>query len=280
VGIFTERDALRLMADGHDFEGPASAVMFKEPATLPAEAARGTAISRMHYGGFRRLPIVDADGKPIGLISLRLMLRLTKGQHSPTSPLGRKTKTSPAGSIENPLHPVSLAFGCEASFVARSLDVDIRHMQYVLTRAAEHRGTAFVEVYQNCNVFYDGAWSYATEHASKPDNVLQLEHGKPLVFGKERNKGIRLNGMDPEVVQIGDGISKADLQVHDERATEPSLAYLLSRLRHEDGFPEPIGVFRAVDAPLYEEGLQRQIEQARAAAKISDLQSLFNSDDT
>ena len=205
---------------------------------------------------------------------------LTKGQYSPTSPLGRKTKTSPAGSIENPLHPVSLAVGCEASFVARSLDVDIRHMQYVLKRAAEHQGTAFVEVYQNCNVFYDGAWSYATEHASKPENVLELEHGKPLVFGKERDKGIRLNGLDPEVIPLGDGITEADLLVHDERAAEPSLAYLLSRLRHEDGFPEPIGVFRAVDAPRYEEGLQRQIEQAREEAAISDLQTLFNSGDT
>ncbi len=156
---------------------------------------------------------------------------LTKGQYSPTSPLGKKTKSTPMGAIDNPLHPLSIAIGCEATFVARSIDANIKHLGEVLKRAAEHTGTAFVEVYQNCNVFNDGAWDYATDRDTKADTTLELEHGKPLIFGKNRDKGIRLNGMDPEVVELGKGITEDDLLFHDEKAPEPSLAYLLSRMR-------------------------------------------------
>ena len=205
---------------------------------------------------------------------------LTKGQYSPTSPLGKKTKSTPYGSIDNPLHPLSIAIGCEASFVARSIDVNIKHLGATLKRAAEHRGVSFIEVYQNCNVFNDKAWEYATEKGVKAENVLELEHGKPLIFGKNRDKGIRLNGLDPEVVELGKGITEDDLLFHDERAPEPSLAYLLSRLRQEDGFPEPIGVFRAVDSPKYDDELNKQIESARAKQGEGDLNELFHSGDT
>ena len=205
---------------------------------------------------------------------------LTKGQYSPTSPLGKKTKTSPMGAIDNPLHPLSIAIGCEATFVARSIDTHIKHLEVVLRRAAAHRGTAFVEVYQNCNVFNDGAWSYVSNRQSKSENTIELEHGAPLVFGKNSQKGIRLNGLEPEVVELGAGITEHDLMVHDEQATEPSLAYLLSRLRHEDGFPEPIGVFRAVDAPRYDAELNGQITAAREQRGAGDLSQLFNSGDT
>jgi 2-oxoglutarate ferredoxin oxidoreductase subunit beta len=205
---------------------------------------------------------------------------LTKGQYSPTSPLGKVTKSTPMGSIDNPLHPLSIAIGCEATFVARSIDVHIKHLGDVLKRAAEHKGTAFVEVYQNCNVFNDKAWDYATDRDTKADNVLELEHGKPLIFGKNRDKGIRLHGLDPEVVELGKGISEDDLLFHDEKAPEPSLAYLLSRLRHEDGFPEPIGVFRAVDGPLYDVELNKQVDQAREKKGPGDLDKLFNSGET
>ena len=153
---------------------------------------------------------------------------LTKGQYSPTSPLGKKTKSTPMGAVDNPLHPLSLAIGCEATFVARSIDTNIKHLGEVLKRAAEHPGTAFVEVYQNCNIFNDGAWEYATDRNTKADTTLELVHGKPLIFGKNRDKGIRLNGMDPEVVELGKGITEDDLLFHDEKAPEPSLAYLLS----------------------------------------------------
>ncbi len=204
---------------------------------------------------------------------------LTKGQYSPTSPLGKVTKSTPMGSIDNPLHPLSIAIGAEATFVARSIDVNIKHLGAVLKRAADHRGTAFIEVYQNCNVFNDGAWNYATDRQNKTETTIELEHGKPLVFGKNKDKGIRLNGLNPEVVELGKGISEDDLLFHDEKAPEPSLAYLLSRMRYPE-FPEPIGVFRAVDAPKYEVELNAQIQHAREKKGDGDLDAAFNAGDT
>jgi 2-oxoglutarate ferredoxin oxidoreductase subunit beta len=205
---------------------------------------------------------------------------LTKGQYSPTSPLGKKTSSTPMGAIDNPLHPLSMAIGCEATFVARSIDTNIKHLSETLKRAAEHPGVSFVEVYQNCNVFNDGAWSYATDRDTKLETTLELVHGKPLIFGKNRDKGIRLNVMDPEVVELGKGISEDDLLFHDEKAPEPSLAYLLSRMRHEDGFPEPIGVFRCVERPRYDAMINEQIETATNEKGIGDLEKLFASGDT
>jgi 2-oxoglutarate ferredoxin oxidoreductase subunit beta len=204
---------------------------------------------------------------------------LTKGQYSPTSPLGQITKSTPMGVIDNPLHPLSIAIGCEATFVARTIDVNIKHLEETLRRAAQHRGTAFVEVYQNCNVFNDGAWDYATDRATKAETTIELEHGKPLIFGKNRDKGVRLRGMDPEVVELGKGITEDDLLVHDERAPEPSLAYLLSRMRHPE-FPEPIGVFRAVERPRYDVLINQQVERARQDRGEGNLDKLFHSGDT
>jgi len=135
-----------------------------------------------------------------------------------------------------------------------------------------------VEVYQNCNVFNNGAYSYATDRQTKADHVLELEHGKPLIFGKNRDKGIRLNGMEPEVVELGKGITADDLMFHDEKAEEPTLAYLLSRMRYPD-FPEPIGVFRDVDRPIYDDRVNEQLVQAREKRGPGDLNALFNSGD-
>jgi 2-oxoglutarate ferredoxin oxidoreductase subunit beta len=204
---------------------------------------------------------------------------LTKGQYSPTSPLGQITKSSPLGVIDNPLHPISIAIGCEATFVARSIDVNIKHLEMVLERAARHKGTSFVEVFQNCNVFNDGAWDYASSRDTKADTTLELEHGKPLIFGKNRDKGIRLNGMEPEVVELNKGISEDDLLFHDEKSPEPSLAYLLSRMRHPQ-FPEPIGVYRDVEAPRYEDMMTRQIAQSKEKQGEGDLNKLFLSGET
>ncbi len=204
---------------------------------------------------------------------------LTKGQYSPTSPLGKVTKSTPYGAIDNPLNILSVAIGCEATFVARTVDVNTQHLGMVLRRAAEHQGTSFVEVYQNCIVFYDGAFQYAEDKATRADSTLELEHGKPMIFGKNRDKGIRLNGMEPEVVTLGGGITEADLLVHDESAKEPSLAYLLSRMRQPD-FPEPIGVFRCVEKPRYDELLNAQIRQAVAAEGPGDLDQLFHDGET
>ncbi len=203
---------------------------------------------------------------------------LTKGQYSPTSQLGAITKSSPMGVIDNPVHPLSIAIGCEATFVARSIDVHIKHLGMVLERAAKHKGTSFVEVYQNCNVFNNGAWEYATDRNVKSDHIVELEHGKPLIFGKNRDRGIRLNGMEPEIVELGKGITEDDLLFHDEKAPEPSLAYLLSRMRYPE-LPEPIGVFRDVERPCYDEQLNHQIELAKEKKGEGDLDQLFQSGD-
>jgi 2-oxoglutarate/2-oxoacid ferredoxin oxidoreductase subunit beta len=204
---------------------------------------------------------------------------LTKGQYSPTSRIGTRTKSSPLGSIDNPLRPLSIAIGAEATFVARTIDIDINHLTETLKRAAAHRGTAFVEIYQNCKIFNDGVFEYATDKTTKADNALYLEHGKPLIFGKDRNKGIRLHGLDPEVVNLGNGISQDDLLIHDEKAEEPSLAYLLSRMVYPR-FPECVGVFRCVRRPTYDDLLNRQIEDVVRAKGRGKLEDLFASDDT
>ena len=204
---------------------------------------------------------------------------LTKGQYSPTSRIGTRTKSSPLGSIDTPLRPLSLALGADATFVARTLDVDINHLTETLKRAAAHKGTAFVEVYQNCKIFNDGVFEYATDKSVKAENVLHLQHGRPLVFGKDRNKGIRLHGLDPEVVELGNGIALDDLLVHDEKASEPSLAYLLSRMVYPD-FPECVGVFRCVERPTYEDVLNKQMNDLIATRGAGKLEDLFASDET
>jgi 2-oxoglutarate ferredoxin oxidoreductase subunit beta len=204
---------------------------------------------------------------------------LTKGQYSPTSRIGTRTKSSPLGSIDNPLRPLSLAIGAEATFVARTIDVDINHLTETLRRASAHRGTAFIEIYQNCKIFNDGVFEYATDKSTKADNTLFLEHGKPLLFGKDRTKGIRLHGLDPEVVTVGNGITVDDLLIHDEKAEEPSLAYLLSRMVYPR-FPECIGVFRCVQHPTYDEMVNRQLEDAQRTKGRAKLEDLFVSEDT
>jgi 2-oxoglutarate/2-oxoacid ferredoxin oxidoreductase subunit beta len=204
---------------------------------------------------------------------------LTKGQYSPTSRIGTRTKSSPLGSIDTPLRPLSLALGADATFVARTLDVDIHHLTDTLKRAAAHKGTAFVEVYQNCKIFNDGVFEYATDKSIKADNVLYLQNGRPLVFGKDQNKGIRLHGLNPEVVELGNGVAKDDLLVHDEKADEPSLAYLLSRMVYPD-FPECIGVFRSVERPTYESVLNKQIADVIQTRGPGNLEDLLASDET
>ena len=201
---------------------------------------------------------------------------LTKGQYSPTSEVGKVTKSTPAGSVDHPFDPIALALGAEASFVARSVDVESKHLQEIVRRAHEHKGAAFVEILQNCNVFNDGAFNDVTDKATKADSTLVLEHGKPLLFGRNRDRGIRLRAFQPEVVQLGDGITEADLLVHDEH--NPALAYLIARLG-PPRFPTPIGVFTAVERPRYEEALNRQVAAARAKSP-ADLGALLNRGDT
>ncbi len=204
---------------------------------------------------------------------------LTKGQYSPTSELGKKTKSSPFGTVDLPLNPITLSIGAEATFIARTLDADPKHMEYVIRRAAEHKGAAFMEIYQNCNVFNDGAFEYATVKDMRPDTTLYLEHGKPMIFGKNRDKGIRLNGLSPEIVQLGNGITEDDLLFHDEKMEEPTLAMMLARMRHPE-FPEPMGVFRAVSHPTFDDLLTKQVDAATAKLGRGRLADLYDDGET
>ncbi len=204
---------------------------------------------------------------------------LTKGQYSPTSVPGQITKSTPMGVIDHPLNPLSVALAAEATFVARSVDSHIQHLASVLKRAAEHKGTSFVEVYQNCNVFNDGAFAYAQEKTQREDNTIELEHGKPLIFGKARDKGIRLVGTRLEVVNMSE-CSVDDLLIHDETLRDPSIAFLLSRMRHPE-FPEPIGVFRSVSGvATYDDEINAQVTQAQQKFGTGNLQKLFSSGET
>lgn len=202
---------------------------------------------------------------------------LTKGQYSPTSKVGSVTKSTPRGSIDHPLNPISVAIAAEASFVARSIDTNIKHLVAMMKRAAAHKGTSFLEVYQNCNVFNDGTWDYAKNKNTKAETTLLLEHGKPLIYAGG-TKGIQLNGFNPEVVELAN-VSQDDLLFHDEKASNSQLAFLLSRMRHPE-FPEPIGVFRDIDRPTYDEMINSQVDDAVSEKGAGELQNLFHSGDT
>jgi 2-oxoglutarate ferredoxin oxidoreductase subunit beta len=238
----------------------------------------------------------DGDGLSIGgnhlihalrrNIDLKIILfnnriyGLTKGQFSPTSEVGKKTKSTPFGTVDHPFKPMSIALGAEATFVARSIDVEPKHLEATLKRAAEHKGSAFVEIYQNCNVFNDGAFEAFTAKDVKAEKQLVIEHGKPLLFGADKKKGIRLRDLNPEVVEIGkDGITEKDILVYDEKQHSGALAYLLSRFDLPD-FPMPIGVFRDVERPVYEVMAKEQITAAQAKRGKGEVMKLLRSGET
>ncbi|HEY8205004.1 MAG TPA: 2-oxoacid:ferredoxin oxidoreductase subunit beta [Pyrinomonadaceae bacterium] len=204
---------------------------------------------------------------------------LTKGQYSPTSVFGQRTKSTPMGVIDYPVNPLSLAIASEATFVARSIDIDVKHLGAMVEAAAKHKGVSFLEVYQNCNIFNDGAFDYFAERSVRQDKVLYLEHGKPMIFGKDRNQGIRMNGAHPEVVTIGEnGITEADILMHDIHLQDPSVAFMLARMEQPD-FPQPVGIFRAVERPSYDQMMAEQIETAIAKSGPGSLDKLIYSGD-
>ena len=205
---------------------------------------------------------------------------LTKGQYSPTSEVGKKAKSTPFGSVDRPFNPLSLAIGVEATFVARSVDVFQGHLKETLKKAAAHQGSAYVEILQNCNIFNDGAWMNLTERDARSEHVIQLEHGKPLVFGKNRDKGIRRKGLELEVVALGNGVTEQDLVIHDEKNPNPAYAFLVSRMDGLEGFPTPIGVLRSVEAPRYEDLVTAQIQEVQARRGKGDLAKLLRAGDT
>jgi 2-oxoglutarate ferredoxin oxidoreductase subunit beta len=202
---------------------------------------------------------------------------LTKGQASPTSEFGKRTKSTPEGTVDQPIVPPAVAVAAEATFVARTIDTYSSHIQETLDAAGWHKGSAFVEVLQNCNIFNDGAWREFTDRDVRDDRVLELKHGEPMVFGKERDKGIRLNGTAPEVVELGDGVSEDDLLVHDE--TDGMLAYILSRMFWPE-YPVPIGVIRRVKKPTHHQLVAGQIELVRADKGEGVLRDLLFTSDT
>jgi 2-oxoglutarate ferredoxin oxidoreductase subunit beta len=204
---------------------------------------------------------------------------LTKGQASPTSEIGKRTKSTPDGTVDRPISPLSIALAAEATFVARSVDTYTEHLQQTVERAGWHHGSAFVEVLQNCNIFNDGAFRDFTDRDVREDRMLVLEHGKPMVFGKDRDRGIRLNGLAPEVVSLGDGVTEDDLIVHDEESEDPYLAFMLSRMWWPD-FPVPVGTFRRVLRPTHDQLITGQLEAAVAQRGKGDLQKLLKGGET
>lgn len=200
---------------------------------------------------------------------------LTKGQYSPTSLPGTKTKSSPMGSIEQAFNPIAVTLGAEATFIARTLDTNTKHLGEILGKAAKHEGTSFVEILQNCVIFNDKTWEYVSDRKQQPETVLLLEHDKPMIFGADQDKGIRLNGLTPEVVQLGNGITENDLLVHDE--TNRNLAYMLTQMNYPD-FPVPFGILYRVQKPAYEDAVIAQVAEAQAKRGQPNLKSLFESD--
>ena len=216
-------------------------------------------------------------------VNLRILLfnnqvyGLTKGQYSPTSPVGQQTGSTPMGSIDQPFNPLSVVLGAEATFVARAIDTDRKHLTTVLRRAAEHRGTAFVEVLQNCNIYNDGAFDAVRDDAP---NRIYLSHGEPIRFGPDGEKGVvRHTDGSCTVVDVTD-VGEEGLLVHDEHAEEPSLAFALSRLTLETVGTVPVGIFRDVDRPVYDSQLSDQMEAAQAERGEGDLAALLHAGDT
>jgi len=205
---------------------------------------------------------------------------LTKGQYSPTSEKGKKTKSSPYGSIDYPINALSLAVAAEATFIARTIDIHTQHLSEILRKAAAHKGVSFVEIYQNCNIYNDGTFKQVSERAVRDDKLLYLEDQKPMLFGADRKKGIQLHNHAPTVVTLGEnGITEKDVLVHDAAAKNPACGYMLTRLDYPE-YPVPVGVFRDIERPTYDELLHDQIATVQAQKGKGDLAKLLRSADT
>ncbi len=203
---------------------------------------------------------------------------LTKGQYSPTSEVGKITKSTPMGSLDTPFNPLTLALGAGATFVSRTIDKQTKHMQAMIMRSHGHKGTSFMEIYQNCNIFNDGAFAQLTDKETKSDTVLLLENGEPMLFGAEKQKGVRLDGNTPIVVEIGDKWGVDDVLVHDE--SDYVIASLLSNMTYQPDFPDPIGVLYAIEAETYEDRMVAQLDLAIEKKPSGSIQDILNSGDT
>lgn len=204
---------------------------------------------------------------------------LTKGQYSPTSEVGKLTKSTPAGSIDYPFNPLSLALGAEATFVARTLDMDRSHTQSILEAAHNHRGSAFVEIYQNCNVFNDKAFAQLTGKEERVENRIDLKVGQPIFFGPGESKAVVLRDGSAVIVERS-SVSESEILVHDPTRADPSVAFALSRISHGPYGPTPLGIFRSVERPVYEDLMSRQLVEAQARRGAGDLAALIRSQGT
>ena len=207
---------------------------------------------------------------------------LTKGQYSPTSEENKITKSTPYGSVDHPFNPTALALGAEATFVARSMDRDPAHLQQMLLRSYKHKGSSFLEIYQNCNIYNDGAFELFTEKTTKRESDIFMVHGQPLVFGEKDDKGIRLDGFTPVVVDLNEGYSKDDLMIHDEQ--DVNKAMIMSRLYEmnngEIKFPKPFGVFYTKVRSTYEDVMNQQLIDATGKVGKGDLNKLLRGKET
>jgi 2-oxoglutarate ferredoxin oxidoreductase subunit beta len=204
---------------------------------------------------------------------------LTKGQYSPTSEVGKVTKSTPMGSLDHPFNPVSLALGADATFVGRAMDSDRKGLTEVLRQAAEHQGTALVEIYQNCNIFNDGAFDLLKDSTTGPMWTIPLEHGKPLVFGPDGASCVVREDFGGLRVAETNQVDPAEIVVHDATREDPSYAFALSRLSSQDLRYTPMGVFRSVQKPTYEQMMAEQLDVARTQ-QAPDLDALLSGPDT
>ncbi len=231
----------------------------------------------MSIGGNHTIHLLRRNFDVNMLVFNNQIYGLTKGQYSPTSEEHKITKSTPFGSIDHPFNPLALAMGADATFVARSMDRDPKHLQQTLIRANAHKGCSFVEIYQNCNIFNDGAFEIFTEKGTKMEETLFLENGKPLIFGATQNKGIKLDGFNPVVVELGNGVSADDLWIHDDK--DFYKAQILVRMfddpRKANHLPRPFGVFYETERLCYEDVMALQIEEVITSKGKGNLDKLL-----
>src|SRR4030095_3918315 len=262
----------------HSIHGRATAVASGLKATRPdlsvwVVTGDGDALS---LGGNHLIHLLRRNFDLNILLFNNQIYGLTKGQYSPTSEENKVTKSTPLGSIDHPFNPLALVLGADGTFVARSMDRDPKHLQAMLLRANQHTGASFLEIYQNCNIFNDGAFEIYTEKGTKMQETLFLEQGKPLLFGPNKEKGIKLDGFTPKVVDLNNGASADDCWIHDEH--DMYKAQILVRIfddpKIEGHLPRPFGVFYETDRPCYEDVMELQIENAKSK-KAADLDKLL-----
>jgi 2-oxoglutarate ferredoxin oxidoreductase subunit beta len=268
----------------HSIHGRAAAISSGLKATRPELSiwmitGDGDALS---IGGNHTIHILRRNFDINILLFNNEIYGLTKGQYSPTSETGKITKSTPMGSVDHPFNPLALCLGAGGTFIARSMDRDPKHLQNILRRAHAHKGASLVEIYQNCNVFNDGAFEVFTDKGSKKNETLFMEHGQPLIFGENSEKGIRLDGFTPVIVEIGNGVSANDLWIHDEkdRVKSSILTRFFDNPSTPGHLPRPFGVFYVEDRPRYEDGMQKQIDEMTAKRGKGDLDALLRGKET